>query len=214
MNNSGNMWGWYGNQWYPPLMGAWCRMKLGWVKVKHVTASKDVAVGPACANNKIYKIDHNMQEGEYFLIEYRFPCGFDGELTHHSYDWTKDRSGAALWHVDESGLLDIDYTSEGIPSGGSSPVHYEVSMIQADGNFDLETGANKGDRFDLFMAGDYANILNKSYKISNSGITKNSGDTLPEPNTNSYASGQEKPTGITLTFGGYAYDLPLSITLQ
>lgn len=34
-----NMWGWTGTQYYPPLMNAWCKMKLQWVDVVHVKHS-------------------------------------------------------------------------------------------------------------------------------------------------------------------------------
>lgn len=36
-DQSGNMWGWTGMQWNPPLMSAWSKSKLRWVNVVHVT---------------------------------------------------------------------------------------------------------------------------------------------------------------------------------
>ena len=215
------MWGWYANQWYPPLMGAWSKLKLGWTNVVHVAGAEThkFMLGPACTHGEILYIDHRLKDGEYFLVEYRFPCGFDTELSHHS-SWMKDRSGGAIWHIDESGLLNnIDYYSEGIPANGESLQHYKVALVQGDGNFNMETPdlaytdlGNKGDRTDLFMNCDYD--CGKAKKIDNSGTTKADGTFIVEPSTRGYAGGQMYDTGITIEVGGYAATMAFTVTLE
>ena len=212
-----NMWGWNNNQWYPPLMSAWCKLKLGWSDVVHVSGAgaQVFDMGPACSSAEILYVDHRLKDGEYFLIEYRFPCGFDKELAHVS-DWRKDRSGAAIWHVDESGLQsEIDYRSEGI--SGQSPLHYAVALVQGDGAFNLEReyskGGNNGDAFDLLMdCKTY--ICGKSKRIDGTGITKADGTKMAEPSTRGYAGGTQYATGITIEVGTYLAKLNINITLE
>ena len=211
------MWGWYGNQWYPPLMGAWCKLKLGWSNVVSVRGpgTQKFDMGPACTNADILYIDHRMKDGEYFLLEYRFPCGFDKEFAHHS-DWKKDRSGGAIWHIDESGLQkDINYQSDGIPE--QSNLHYAVALVQGDGAYNMErelsAGGNKGDSFDLFMnCFDYN--CGKGKKIDNTGTTKADGTKLTSPTTRGYAGGALYDNGITFEFGPYAAKMTFTITLE
>jgi hypothetical protein len=54
-------------------------------------------------------------------------------------------SGLAIWHVDELG--DNKYEQM------TPEYHYECSLIQADGENDLEHGNNDGDDKDLFCQG-------------------------------------------------------------
>jgi len=104
-------------------------------------------------SNKVFLIDHHMPDGEYFLVENRFSSSFDCELRHHTDKRWKDRMGAAVWHVDSTGLLGkdsknrpiIDYRTTGYPGDGIFPaVHYMVALIQSDGRFQLEKSENRG----------------------------------------------------------------------
>lgn len=215
-STTGNMWGWYGSQYYPPLMGAWCKMKLGWSNVKHVAGpgTHDHILAPACDNSEILYIDHRLDDGEYFLLEYRFPCGFDKEMSHHA-NWQQDRSGIAIWHIDESGQLDINYQSHGIQ--GQDVNHYVVAVVQGDGAFNMErelwASGNKGDRFDLFMNCHNYNC-GKAKKISNSGLVMANGDTHAQPSTKGYGRGSLYDTGITIEVGPYAAEMTVTITLE
>jgi hypothetical protein len=209
------MWGWYGDQWYPPLMGAWSKLKLGWGNIVSVKGKGKhfFQLKPSAKSGTILYVDHRMKEGEYFLLEYRYPEGFDVKLAHHN-DRKKDRSGLAIWHVDESRLQkDVNFQSPGIP--GKSNLHYKVALIQGDGEFNLERstndGGNKGDSFDLLMD---CKDCGKSKKIDNSGITKANGNKLAEPSTKGYAGGTQYVNGITIEVGGYVYNLSVTITLE
>jgi subtilisin-like proprotein convertase family protein len=71
---------------------------------------------------------------EYFLVENRRRFGRDASLPDE---------GLAIWHVDEDG----DNSHEQMTSGS----HYELSLEQADGLFQLERQRNQvGDQGDLF----------------------------------------------------------------
>jgi len=55
--------------------------------------------------------------------------------------------GLAIWHIDESRP---DNNSECFPPSDCQAIHYKVSLIQADGNWDLEQRNNSGDDGDLY----------------------------------------------------------------
>ena len=175
-----------------------------------------LGVRPACTSDKVYLIDHGMPKGEYFLAEYRDACGFDAELRHHSTERGRDRRGMALWHVDESGLMPITFTSEGYPGDGKNPrKHYQVALAQADGDWDLEKGRNRGDSTDLFIKSSDPWKANVAYKITPDGLILNNGQLKPGVNTNSYANnGKEKYTGIEIEFGFAGSSMTMTVTLD
>jgi len=219
-----NMWGWYGDQLYPPLMSAWAKMQLGWVNVVNVLAAEtNVKILAACEGDTIYKIAYNMKPGEFFLVENRYPCGYDAKLAHHLDSPNKDRSGIAIWHIDESNVLGVDafgddvigYHSAGVCGGGTCRIHYRVALVQGDGNFDMERNVNKGDRTDAFRQRPVSDTLGatQAYKIDNNGVYLNSGVVLPEPNTKGYAGATEYPTGISIEVGPQAKYMILKIKL-
>jgi hypothetical protein len=70
---------------------------------------------------------------EYFLIENRTALDLDKHLP---------SSGLAIYHCDTEGSNEYE---EGTPTK-----HYQVALLQADGNRDLERNLNRGDRGDLF----------------------------------------------------------------
>jgi hypothetical protein len=72
---------------------------------------------------------------EYFIIENRQQAGRDALLPD---------AGLAIWHVDTQGSNNNEQMTPA--------QHYELSIEQADGRFDLEHQANSGDGTDLFGA--------------------------------------------------------------
>ena len=70
---------------------------------------------------------------EYFILENRTQSGRDRELPD---------KGLTIWHVDETGNNDNDEMA--------ADKHYELSLEQADGNFDLERAQNSGEPGDLY----------------------------------------------------------------
>lgn len=115
---------------------------------------------------------------EYLLIENRQPIGFDAFLP---------QGGLAIWHIDEDASNVEGYPGqEGIqwPLNGN---HYKVSLLQADGNYDLEQRRNNGDKFDLFH-GDGVNFLEPSVNFLDG----------PYPSTDSYRFTTPSRTGILI----------------
>ena len=221
------MWGWLSQpayaQLYPPLMSAWAKKQLGWINIVHIDGNIAHHLDASCTSDVVWMVDHNMPDGEYFLIELRFPCSFDMGLDHQSGDWLKDRGGLAIWHIDETGASS-QTTGRPPSSDGTQNGHYKVALVQGDGNFDLEArpsfpgqggDGNKGDPSDLFM-NLWGFRADKAYKIADDGVTMcDAVTTQPEPTTQAYSSGKEVPTGITFSSDwGYDTFMGLSVFLD
>jgi hypothetical protein len=191
-------------------------MQLGWVKVVDVkAASTAVKIMAACEGDIIYKIAHNMKAGEFFLLENRYPCGFDAKLAHHK-GVDKDRGGIALWHIDETDLLGagkITYQSEGVCSGGQCAQHYRVALVQSDGRFDMEKGVNKGDGTDLFRKRTNTEGGDQGWKIDDNGVTLNNGSVMADTNTQGYAGTARYRSGISIEVGVYEKNMAVTMKL-
>lgn len=133
-------------------MSAYSKKMLKWVKVVRITESGKYPLIESAVSNTVYMIDRNMPAGEYFLVENRFASSFDCDLKDISKD--KDKMGAALWHIDETGALGVDATNKpvidfrtpGYPGDGIYPaVHYRNALVQADGKFELDRSLNRGE---------------------------------------------------------------------
>ncbi|ODA36634.1 M6 family metalloprotease domain-containing protein [Planctopirus hydrillae] len=118
----------------PPQVGAYLKYKAGWAQsLKKITAG---FAGTAEAGSNKFFI-HRKGPTEYYIVENRFKQGRDLALP---------GSGLAIWRVDELG----DNQNEQM----SAALHYECSLVQADGHYDLENDPqNQGDATDLFAMG-------------------------------------------------------------
>jgi M6 family metalloprotease-like protein len=76
---------------------------------------------------------HRRNQTEYFIIENRAQSGRDAALPD---------AGLAIWHVDETGSNSNEQMT--------AAQHYQCSLEQADGRFDLEKKVNAGDSGDLY----------------------------------------------------------------
>ena len=178
----------------------------------------------SCDSPTVYRIDHNMPDGEYFLVENRhWSCYYDESLQDYTGNPSgpRDKSGAAIWHVDETDLLGwdafgneiIDYDTAGYPGHNNFPSrHYEVALIQGDGEWDIESNVNRGDTRDLVKAS--SEHGDAAYKISSAGVVLNDGSRKPSPSTRSYAYGSFRYTGITLEFGPAGSTMSMTVTLE
>lgn len=101
----------------------------------YAQGTKFNAVANANGNQYSYKWSGSNPK-EYYLIENIEKTG--------RYASIPD-AGLAIWHVDENGN---NSKNDMTPNN-----HYLVSLEQADGRFDLENNANRGDDEDLFRAG-------------------------------------------------------------
>lgn len=215
------MYGWDASQNWPSLLSAYSRHMLGWVEVVDITYSQTITVTSSCDSDKVFKISHRCASDysgeEYFLIENRGACGYDLRLLQGK----ENRQGIAMWHVDHTMLLGqnagkdtIQYDSYKDPSDPAWPsVHSRVSLLPADGKYELENNKNRGDSGDAFRRNPSDKLV--GFMISNKGIVLNGGLTMPHPTTKSIATGTEKNTGITIEIlDAVGYDMRVKITLE
>lgn len=114
----------------PTNICAYLKYRAGWGQTTAAAAGQAVTL-EAGSNQFLL----HTRGDEYFILEYRQRKGRDAALP---------SEGLAVWHVDELG-------SNSNPN--DAPVghrRHEVSLVQADGRPDLDSGANQGDATDLF----------------------------------------------------------------
>jgi M6 family metalloprotease-like protein len=117
----------------PGQVCAYLKYRAGWAdSVTPITDGLTATVH--AGRNDFYILAKN--SGEYFLIENRQAAGRDALL--------RD-SGLAIWHVDEAGNNSYEQMTP--------TQHYECSLEQKDGRFDLERDRNDGDSSDLYRDG-------------------------------------------------------------
>jgi len=115
----------------PTNICAYLKYKAGWADAPTVIADGLDAVA-AADQNQFYL--HRKSDTEYFIIENRQKTGRDAELP---------GSGLAILHVDALG--------DNSRPQRTSDNHYACTLVQADGNWDLETCKNQlGDATDLY----------------------------------------------------------------
>jgi hypothetical protein len=117
-------------------MDPWSKWRLKWITPTLVTGILlDEPIAPAAAIADVYQLlSGTATTGEYFLVENRQFLGFDAGLP---------GSGLLLWHVDTTKLTNQEECYPGGPSCVN--FHYRVAVVQADGLYHLEQGANRGD---------------------------------------------------------------------
>ena len=158
-----NSWGFDGSQFYPPHFSPWSKIVLGWTTPMLLDSTGSYTLNQAESSSQVYKITQGYPEGEYLLIENRQPVGFDSKIP---------QGGLAIWHIDEA----AGFNAEGYPVNGSwTGDHYRVSLLQADGAYNLERGDNRGDSGDLWHANGNPEI----------GVSDQAGSG-PFPNTDAY----------------------------
>jgi hypothetical protein len=169
----GDMWGFDNSQNVPGMMDAASRFFLNWVDPFHINTSGTYFIDQSCdsSGNTVYLIDHRMAvQGEFFLIENRNKdCYYDRDLAHPLYSPSRDRDGAAIWHVhwpDDGSKLNgnLYRNDDGVPpfpGDEKTPAypgrHYMVELVAGDGQWHIPKGNNHGDNKDLFKKSDYVN---------------------------------------------------------
>jgi len=130
---------WNMNQTKPAHLDAWCKYRLGFVTVDTVVSNLEKVLIPAVEDTGlVFRLWTNGNTGnEYYLVENRqkkkFDVGLPGE-------------GILIYHVDDN---QSNNNNEWYP-GHTSYGHYRVALEQADGAWDLERNANRGDAGDPF----------------------------------------------------------------
>jgi len=169
-----NSWGFDSSQLYPPHFSAWSKIKLGWSTPTVISADGEYSLNQAESSAEIYRIDQNFPAGEYLLIENRQSTGFDAAMP---------QGGLAIWHIDDN----TGYNTQGYPEQTGWPTngnHYRVALLQADGNYNLEKGNNRGDSGDVFHANGVDSLDPGEFGLF--------------PNTDAYQSGTIIDTGHSI----------------
>ena len=164
----------------PAMLDAWSKQYLGWVPISNVkTNLKQVSIPNSYNNQKIFKLWTNgTSTNEYYLIENRQKIGFDTYLP---------GSGLLIFHVDDNAPFSNLYPWY---PGYTTYGHYHVALEQADGLYELDYGANRGNAGDPYPGSSHNTTFNLTsipssmdyngapskvavLNISNSGLTMN-----------------------------------------
>ncbi len=116
---------------------AYMKYIAGWADVTVLDVPPANLSAPA-SGNVMFRFPHPTKYNEYYLIENRQKSGRDGGLPD---------AGLAIWHIDTQGS---NNNQQMTPQS-----HYEVTLVQADGDWDLENNVNNGDSTDLWAAPTY-----------------------------------------------------------
>uniref|UniRef100_A0A7S4IL49 Peptidase M6-like domain-containing protein n=1 Tax=Odontella aurita TaxID=265563 RepID=A0A7S4IL49_9STRA len=176
----GNSWGYSGDQYYPPMMSAWAKLRLGWAEPEIITSTGDYSLASAALSDRVLAYVNPSNVKEYFLIENKQHSAF--------FEKNLPQTGINIYHIDDN----ASYDAEGVPGDVDWPEeHYRVAVVQADGQYDLEKGGSFGDEGDVFH-GAGMNFW------SSAGVGKNAQLYHPYPNTNFISSGVEVPSGFKI----------------
>ncbi|PZD70397.1 hypothetical protein C1752_13123 [Acaryochloris thomasi RCC1774] len=119
----------------PSQVCAYLKYRAGWSNnILNVEEDSNLVIQSGTNNFYI----HRKNEREYFIIENRQQSGRDKNIP---------SAGIAIWHVDIDGSNNHEQMT--------AKYHFECSLVQADGRYDLEKkqGNWEGDATDLFYAG-------------------------------------------------------------
>ncbi len=178
-----NDWGDDGSQQPPPLMSAWSKMQLGWATTSDLYTPGPYTLVDSFHSDLVYQVTDGFPADEYLLVENRRRKNENNEVVDNIPDFG---DGLVIYHIDDSAGYDIEgYPGQpGWPENGN---HYRVAVLQADGNYDLEKGINRGDSGDAYRAGHVDSI-----------------GPATMPGTDSYQAGIVHSTGHTIRAIGAA----------
>ncbi len=117
---------------------AYLKGLAGWTTTNVLGVLPQAGLVAEAGSNVVYKYPNPSSTNEYYLVENRQKSGRDANIP---------ASGLALWHVDTLGNNSFN---EMTPDH-----HFQASLVQADGRFDLEHDANSGDATDVWSAPTY-----------------------------------------------------------
>lgn len=121
----------------PQEVCAWLKIQAGWATPTVIGSPQTINIGPSSNNDNIYKFPSGAAN-EYFLVENRRQTGHDANLPD---------AGLLFTHIDENG----DHNANEMLPGS----HYPMTVMQADGDWDLENNNNSGDSTDLYAGPTY-----------------------------------------------------------
>ena len=177
---------------WPGHISAWTRYKLGWIKPTPVNTDGVYQLRPVEQNQDMCIITKGFADKEYLLLEnrQRIAGDFDEKFM--------NPGGVVIYHVDENvwDAFDNGGNVGNFPRGGpfqsgwpGNGRHYPVAVLQADGLYELEQGINGGKSDDIW---------NQMSQVLGPGNGESVASSANYPNSDSYAFGQIKPTGIII----------------
>lgn len=147
MDIMSNPYGWGYNQKKPGHLSAFSRSKIpGWLEPIEIETDGYYGIQPAEISGHVYKISHNFPPGEYLLIENRQPIKWDTDFK---------GKGILIYHVDETVKKQNKRGFPGSTVRNFPQEHYMVSVVQADGMFNIEKDSIPGDQADFFGKDDF-----------------------------------------------------------
>ena len=160
----------------PGSLSPWTKQQLQWITPNELTSDGIYSMRPSTTHADYFIISDKYPTDEYLLLEYRRP------MVPYELDFF-GAGGLVIYHVDDTANLQTRAGHPGQANFPSNGNHYQVAVLQADGQYDLEKRSNLGDANDLYTPG--------------MSIGPGTGSNFP--NTDSYQNGNVQKTGITIT---------------
>ncbi len=143
----------------PVVFNPYLRATQGWMNLTDIRTLKKGRVYTDEANDSkafFYKSHHHWSGAGSFSKDKRHEYYFIENRRQKERSATLPAQGLAIWHVDESGNNTRPTTRK-----------REVTLVQADGLFQLENGQNSGDHKDFFYEGNKVIFNNTSNPPAN-----------------------------------------------
>jgi len=142
-----NAWGHDDSQMNCPQLSPWSKSAFGWTQQLLITQDGTYEIDASWNTNRVFRINlgpvqPNGRVNEYLLIENKWKASFESTIP---------QAGLIIWSID--GKQTTGNELEGYPGMAGYPGNgagYMVSVVQADGRYDLEKGENEGDCSDVF----------------------------------------------------------------
>ncbi len=188
--------GWLNQEKTPAMLSAWARDHLGWISPVIIDSDGEFSLSPAATGSACYKMITPVKN-EYFLLENRYPAGFDKALP---------GSGLAIFHINT------------LRSDNGDELLKLSDLEEADGRDDLDKSNNRGDGGDLFpgtsantVFNDYTYPDSKNYNGNSTGIKIF--NIRKEGTLIKFSAGEETVQGIDLTYLSASNRLTVNGTL-
>jgi len=128
---------------------AYLKVAAGWI-TPTLLSTAQAGLTVRSTPNDIYKFPDPGHANEYYLVDNREKTGRDADIPD---------SGVAIWHIDTNGSNNNNAMT---PSS-----HYLVTLVQADGRWDMEHDINSGDATDLYDQASYTRCSPSTYPNTN-----------------------------------------------
>jgi hypothetical protein len=129
-----------------PLPDAETRFRLRWANWHQVQGRQRVRIQPAETSGEVYRLGTGFK---YLLVENRGTGVYDRSLS---------TRGLAVFHVDRTVKLEGEESSFAdciLDCVNCDPFHPNISLVQADGQYEIERGGPFRDATDLFHDGSF-----------------------------------------------------------